>query len=498
MAPMLSSVRQSTGLNVWARTLRFTAVAVLSSASGLAVTDIVAHLTGQFISSILLLPVVAAVWFGGVSCGALVIALQAAVVGFGLAPVGRSAVDSPDEIVRLMVTVGVSVVAVFLVAAVRKVEGRFRAVVTLASDGIWTIDALGRTMYVNARMAELLGYTPREMRGRRFSEFIREGDTQASEKSFQRRKDGVAERDDCELWRKDGTAVWVHWAATPLFDGTRFAGALAVVTDLTEHKRAATMIQQQAAALERANREKEDFLAILGHELRNALGPLQTAVKLMELKNDGGAERERMVIARQAEYMTRVIEDISDVSRFMRGKAQLRSETVDVAELVRHACELESAGMRRAEQILDVETAKDLFVQGDSIRLRQVLTNLLTNAAKYTPSGGHIYVTADREGDEVVIRVRDNGTGISPEFLPFVFEPFAQRAETRDRAEGGLGLGLAIARGLVQGHGGRIEARSDGVGSGSEFIVRLPALLSARGFQSVDDASGDLIAPASA
>jgi PAS domain S-box-containing protein len=360
---------------------------------------------------------------------------------------------------------------------VRKIDRRFRAVVNVASEGIWTVDEKGRTTFVNPRMADMLGYTLAEMRGRRFTDFLPPAGIPPVEAGFRQLAAGIPERSDCELLRKDGSTLWVHYAATPLSDGSRFIGSLAVVADISEQKRHEATIQRQSEALERANRQKEDFLAMLGHELRNPVAPLITAVKLMELKSDGAFERERTVIARQAEQIARIVDDISDVSRFMRGKLHIRCETVNVADVIRDASDSLSPLFARKRHTLDVHVPDELIVQGDRLRLRQVLVNLLTNAAKYTPPGDRVVVTAETDDDRVVIRVRDNGVGISGDFLPMLFEPFTQKPETIRSSEGGLGLGLAIVKGIVQAHGGTIEARSGGAGQGSEFIVRLPVVL---------------------
>lgn len=443
--------------------------------SGIAVVELVVRLTGQFATAILVLPVIVAAWFGGLLVGTVTIALQTALAVFLLPSVFT--VGSPDEVIRLTASVAVSLCAMFIMVGVRNIERQFRAVVDLASEGIWTVDEKGGTTYVNPRMADMLGYTPAEMRGRRFSEFVPPAGIPPVEAGFRQLMQNIPERSECELVRKDGSTVWVHYAATPLSDGSRFVGALAVVADISERKRHEVTILRQSEALERANRQKEDFLAMLGHELRNPLPPLVTAVRLMELKRDGSFQRERAVIVRQAEQIARLVDDISDVSRFMRGKLHIRCETVNVAEVVRDVSDSLSSLFARNRHTLDVDVPDGLVVEGDKLRLRQVLVNLLANAAKYTPSGGRVAVTAKTDGDHVVIHVRDNGVGIPPDFLPVLFEPFTQKRETLDRSEGGLGLGLSIVQGIVQAHGGTIEARSAGVGQGSEFIVRLPVVL---------------------
>jgi PAS domain S-box-containing protein len=449
-------------------------LAVGSALVGTAVLEIVLHVTGQFVTAVLVLPVIVTTWYAGLLAGVLTIAVQTVFAVLALPAVPSFTVASREEAIRLAVAVCVSVIAMVIVASLRAVERRFRAVVTLASEGIWTIDADGRTTYVNPRMAEMLGYTPAAMKGRRFSEFVPPDDVQPAEQNFEQRKRGVSQRAECVLVRKDGTTFIAYYAGTPLSDGSRITGALAVVTDITERKRDEEIIRQQGEALVRANRQKEDFLAMLGHEMRNPLTPIITALTLMELKGDESFSRERAIIRRQAEQLTRLVEDISDVSRFMRGKLNVRREAVDVARVVREAHEVVSPLLESKHHTLHVDVPDGLVIEADSVRLRQVVVNLLTNATKYTPSGGRIVVTGEADGGHVVLRVQDNGTGIAPEFLPLLFEPFTQTPRASDGSEGGLGLGLAIVQGIVHAHGGAIEARSDGPGQGSEFVVRLP------------------------
>jgi PAS domain S-box-containing protein len=225
-----------------------------------------------------------------------------------------------------------------------------------------------------------------------------------------------------------------------------------------------------------ANRAKDEFLAMLGHELRNPLAPIVTALQLMKLRGEPSFERERTVIERQVDHLTRLVDDLLDVSRFARGKVELKRELVEVADIVTSAVEMASPLLEQSAHklVLDVPRC-GLLVDGDPARLTQVITNLLTNASKYTSPGGRIEVTATVDGDDVVISVRDNGIGITPEALPNIFDLFVQGRQASDRALGGLGLGLTIVKNLVEQHEGTVSALSDGYDEGSEFIVRLPA-----------------------
>lgn len=229
-------------------------------------------------------------------------------------------------------------------------------------------------------------------------------------------------------------------------------------------------------AVENANRSKDDFLAMLGHELRNPLAPIKSALDLMSLKKSDAFARERQVIERQLMHVLRLVDDLLDISRITRGKIELSRATVDLAEVI-------TAGIEMARPLIDergisveVEAADGSIVDGDPVRLVQVVANLVNNAAKFGTRGGRIWVRARRQGDRQLVSVRDDGAGITPEMLPRLFQLFSQESQSIDRAQGGLGLGLAIVKRLVELHGGDVSAHSDGPGSGAEFTIALPVL----------------------
>jgi signal transduction histidine kinase len=240
-------------------------------------------------------------------------------------------------------------------------------------------------------------------------------------------------------------------------------------------------LEQERQRAESASRAKDEFFAMLGHELRNPLSPIVTATQLMRLRGETVFDKERTVIERQCKHMIRLVDDLLDVSRITRGKVDLRRRAIEVSEIIAQAVELASPALEeRAHRLtLDVPTA-GMVVHADPARLAQVLANLLTNAAKYTPHGGSIHVTVRATDSTVQIAVRDTGIGIDPKLLPHVFDLFVQGRQGIDRAAGGLGLGLAIARTLVELHGGTISAQSAGAGQGSEFCVALPRYANTR------------------
>ncbi|MBV8229271.1 MAG: response regulator, partial [Planctomycetaceae bacterium] len=226
-------------------------------------------------------------------------------------------------------------------------------------------------------------------------------------------------------------------------------------------------------------RRKEEFLAVLSHELRNPLAPIQTALDLIKRAAMTGAEfeRERGMMEREVRHLTRLIDDLLDVSRISRGRIELHKEVVDLAAAVAGAIEAVRPRMVERRQVLQVSLPKEsINLAADPTRLEQILLNLLTNAAKYTDVGGQIMLSAERHEDEVEVRVRDTGIGIAPEMLPRIFDLFVQGERRLDRALGGLGIGLSLVKSLVEMHGGSVTARSEGADMGSEFVVRLPVL----------------------
>ncbi len=288
--------------------------------------------------------------------------------------------------------------------------------------------------------------------------------------------------------RPDGTHEerYFNWIAQATHDHAgRIDGVMQVVIEVTDQMRARRELEHARAveqelrqAAEAASRAKDEFLALLGHELRNPLAPISTALHLMRLRGVTVVERERVVIERQVGHLMRLVDDLMDVSRITRGKVELQKRRVETFEIIAKAIEMASPMLEQRQHHLALSVASQgLSIDGDFMRLAQVVANLLTNAAKYTEPGGHIEVTARREDKDILIRVSDDGRGMTPELLPHIFELFMQERQALDRAAGGLGLGLAIVRSLVTMHGGTVEATSEGLGRGSVFAIRLPAAI---------------------
>ena len=229
-------------------------------------------------------------------------------------------------------------------------------------------------------------------------------------------------------------------------------------------------------AARESERRKDDFMALLGHELRNPLAPILTALQLMKLRNVGG-EKERGIIERQARHMVQLVDDLFDISRITRGTVQLERRDLDLSDVIAQAVEMAVPLLDKHRHVLQVEVEPGLRLNADAVRLAQVFSNLLTNAARYTPEGGRIHIEAQRTSKGMIeVRVRDNGRGLEPHMLEKIFVLFFQTDRKKDALSGGLGLGLALVRSLVELHGGSVAASSAGLGLGSVFTVTLPAL----------------------
>ena len=338
---------------------------------------------------------------------------------------------------------------------------------------VYAKDLEGRLILANRGTAELLGCAPEAFIGRTDRELLADAAQAEAVMDADRRvmTSGVSEHLEERVHRADGTeAIW--WSTkAPMRDGDGVVvGLIGSSVDITDRKRA-------EEALRQADRRKDEFLAMLAHELRNPLAPISTAAHMLRLAGapSPGVARASEIIGRQVGHLTRLVDDLLDVSRVTRGLVELDLAPVDVRAVVSAAAEQARPLIQaRGHELRMALGAGRFTVDGDFHRLVQVVANLLNNAAKYTPPGGVVEVRLGPDGDRVAIEVVDNGIGIEPGLLPHVFDLFTQAERTPDRAQGGLGIGLALVRSMVQLHHGEVDATSAGLGRGSTFVVRIP------------------------
>jgi two-component system CheB/CheR fusion protein len=335
-------------------------------------------------------------------------------------------------------------------------------------------DAGGRTRFVNQACAEFVGLDRDALLLRGWSDFIHPDDRpRVAAGHGDAEHPGGRRESDLRIRRADGAWIWMRSITVPCFDeAKRYTGDITLTLDIEERRKA-------ERALVAADRRKDEYLAMLAHELRNPLAPIRNAVSIISRlgQPDPQSAWAARVIGRQTETLAKLLDDLLDVARIARGKVQLDRAPVELSVLLERAVELARPLIDARRHVLTVSVPPEpLFVEGDLIRLTQVLANLLNNAAKYTDEGGAIQLGLTREAGQGVISVRDNGVGIEPEMVPQVFELFAQADTTLDRSRGGLGLGLTLVRQLVGLHHGRVEAASAGLGHGSCFTVRLPLI----------------------
>jgi len=370
----------------------------------------------------------------------------------------------------------------------------FRLLVEGVRDyAIFMLDTEGYVISWNSGAESIKGYRAEEILGRHFSTFY---PPEAIARSWPEHELEVAQKEgrfEDEGWRvrKDGSTFWANVVITALYDRERRLRGFAKVTrDLTERKR--------MEALQETEVQRNEFLAMLSHELRNPLAPIRNALEVMLAKNpeDPVLEWTGKVIERQVGHLSRLVEDLLDVSRISTHKIKLRKEPVDILQIVSGVVEANRPLLDGRGHLLEVQVPHEpLLVEGDPTRLSQALLNLLHNSAKYTPVGGRIWLTVEREGNQVVLRVRDTGIGIPAELLSKVFDLFVQGDCSLDRSEGGLGIGLTLVQRIVLLHGGSVQAWSEGAGQGAEITVRLP-LLAQAALERLPQAGARDVAPA--
>ena len=344
------------------------------------------------------------------------------------------------------------------------------AIVASTDDAIVSKTLQGTILSWNAGAERIFGYTAAEAVGQPITLII-PPDRHAEERMILDRMIKGERLEHFETVRvaKDGRLIEVSLTISPVRDITgRIIGASKIARDITVQKRT-------EEALREADRRKDEFLAMLAHELRNPLAPIRNSLHILQLagQHDAGVDRVRAMMERQVDQMVRLVDDLMEVSRITRGKIELRKERVDLGTIVRSAIETSQPLIDAASHQLIVSLPTEpLVVEADPVRLAQVFSNLVNNAAKYSETPSQIRLTARREGDTAVVSVRDYGIGIAREMLPRVFEMFTQIDRTGQHNQG-LGIGLALVRTLVQMHGGSVTATSPGLGKGSEFTVRL-------------------------
>lgn len=360
--------------------------------------------------------------------------------------------------------------------ALRESEERWRFALQVANLGAWELNLTDYSAWHSLRHDQIFGYEELlpEWSYEIFLKHVLEEDRAEVDRRFRRAL--AAHRDwsfECRIRRADGQVRWIlAQGKYQRKDSRRFDYMFGLVGDITERK-------QTEQALKDADRRKDEFLAMLAHELRNPLAPIRNAVEIQKRAN---TDPSRIVwctniIDRQIEQLTGLVDDLLDVSRISRGLIELKKEMLEIRDFIRPAVESNQPLIdTRSQEFTLILPAELLWVEGDRIRLAQVVSNLINNAVKYTEENGHIGLSVDATEDEVCIRVTDSGYGIDPSALPSVFELFYQTARTLDRAQGGLGIGLSIVHSLVAMHGGTVQAFSAGLGQGSEFVVRLPRL----------------------
>ena len=367
-------------------------------------------------------------------------------------------------------------------AALRHSEIRYRRLFETAKDGVLILDnETGRITDANPFMSELLGYAREHFLDKALWEIGLFSDRAANEAAVRSlQQTGYIRYEHLPLETNRQMQVEVEVVANTYQEDQRTV-IQCNIRDITERSHLERQLQEQAQALANLDRRKDEFLAMLGHELRNPLAPITNAVQLLRLQKNGDHRQQQAfsIIERQVAQLTRLVDDLLEVSRITTGTIHLQRQRTALNGIVECAVETVRPLINQRRHSVTVSQSKrPIWLYADAARLEQVLVNLLNNAAKYTADGGQIGLFVEQAGAEAVVRVRDNGVGIAPELLPHIFDLFTQAERSLDRAQGGLGIGLCLVQRLVEMHGGQVAATSE-LGRGSEFVLRLPVMSTA-------------------
>jgi PAS domain S-box-containing protein len=357
--------------------------------------------------------------------------------------------------------------------ALQQSEERSRMLVESVKDhAFFMLDPDGRVVSWNSGAQRIKGYTAEEIIGEHFSRFYPSEDLQAGkpERELELASEHGSVEEEGWRVRKDRSLFWANVVITAVRDkDNRLLGYAKVTRDLTD--------KRKAEALEAADRQKNEFLAMLAHELRNPLAPISNGLQLLKVPgvDDSTLKQTTEMMERQVSHLVRLVDDLLDVSRIIMGKMTYKKEVVELASVVSRAVEeTEPFVDARGHELTLVLPGRPVFVEGDTHRLAQVVSNLIVNAAKYTDTPSQIWLTIEKQADEALIRVKDSGIGIAAELLAGIFNLFTQADNSLARSRGGLGIGLNVVKRIVESHGGTVVASSAGANQGSEFVVRLP------------------------
>jgi signal transduction histidine kinase len=350
------------------------------------------------------------------------------------------------------------------------------AALNAVRDAVFALDSEGCVSFENRAAERLTGIAPETARHRRLGDLLELRDSATGQPlDLHRAGNGTI---NAVLKDAGGAEHRLDVHLDPVHaENGEISGSVLVLEEAADTEEADAELRRRSEELVAADRRKDQFLAMLAHELRNPLAPIRNAVELMRQVESGDPtfQPSREMVERQVKHLARLVDDLLDVSRLTQGSIRLRKEVVDLGDVVERAVDathslIESRGHTLSLSLPD----PPIRLEADAARLEQMVSNLLNNSAKYTMPGGHIWLSAERQGEEALIRVRDNGIGVPPDVLGRVFEPFVQSDGSLARSEGGLGIGLTLVRSLTEMHGGTVEAHSPGLGQGSEFVVHLP------------------------